>query len=118
MRDPGLFVFMTDLQKGKTASLAESIFLREIEQLKNKAVPEEELKRAKTVLRFQFYRQLMTAKGKANFLGESETKFGNYEEGLAMRDRIMNVTPEQIMNVAKQYFKTTNMTVLTGVPKQ
>jgi zinc protease len=118
MRDPGLFVFMTDLQKGKTASLAESIFLREIEQLKNKPVPEEELKRAKTVLRFQFYRQLMTAKGKANFLGESETKFGNYEEGLAMRDRIMNVTPEQIMNVAKQYFKTTNMTVLTGVPKQ
>jgi len=118
MKDPGIFVFMTDLQKGKSASLAEGIILREIEQLKNKPVPADELQRAKNVIRFHFYEQLSTAKGKANFLGENETRFGNFEAGMRMRDEIMKVTPEQIMNAAKKYFNTTNMTVLTGVPKK
>jgi zinc protease len=118
MKDPGIFIFMTDLQKGKSAKLAESIILREIEQLKNKPVPAEELSRAKNVLRFGFYQQMVNTKGKAHFLGESETKFGNYEHGLRLREEIMKVTPDQIMKAAQQYFKTTNMTVLTGVPKK
>lgn len=67
LRDPGLFVFMADIQKGKTAGLAESVILREIEQLKHKLVSEDELQRAKNLMRFHFYQKLSTTKGKANF---------------------------------------------------
>ncbi len=118
LRDPGLFVFMVDLQKGKSASLAESIILREIERLKNKPVTEEELQRAKNIIRFHFYEKLGTASGKAHFLGDFETGHGNFEAGLHLQQEIMKVTPERINQVIQQYFTTKKMTVLTGVPKQ
>ena len=118
LRDPGLFVFMGDLQKGKSAALAESIILREIERLKHTLVSDEELQRAKNVTRFHFYEKLATASGKAHFLGEFETTYGNFEAGLNLQKDIMNVTPERIQQVTNQYFDTKKMTVLTGVPKK
>jgi zinc protease len=118
LRDPGLFVVMTDLQKGKSARLAESIIRREIEKLKTQLVSEEELQRAKNIIRFHFFEKLTTASGKANFLGDSETKLGGFEAGIALQKEIMNVTPEKISQVMKQYFDTKKMTVVTGVPKK
>ena len=118
LRDPGVFVFMADLQKGKSASLAEGIILRELEQLRTKLVSEEELRRAKNLMRFHFYEKLATASGKAHFLGEFETTYGNFEAGLKLQTEIQKVTPEQINQAIKQYFNTTKMTVMTGVPKQ
>lgn len=118
MKDPGLFVVMTNLQKGKNANLAESIILRELERLKNKPVSDEELQRAKNVIRFHFYEKLATASGKANFLGESETRLGGFEAGLALQNEIMKVTPEKITQVMKQYFNSKKLTVITGVPKK
>ena len=118
LRDPGLFTVMADLQKGKTAALAESIILREIEQLKHKLVSDDELQRAKNLMRFHFYQKLGTANGKAHFLGEFETTYGNYEAGFTLQNDIMKVTPERIQQVVNQYFDTKKMTVLTGVPKK
>ena len=118
LRDPGMFVFMADLQKGKSASLAEGIILREIEHLKNKLVMEDELQRAKNLMRFHFYEKLATASGKAHFLGEFETTYGNFEAGLNQQSEIMKITPERINQVIKQYFDSSKMTVLTGVPKK
>jgi zinc protease len=118
MKEPSMFVFMTDLQKGQAASLAEGVILREIENLKSKPVPVEEIQRAKNVLRFNFYKQLTTSHGKAHFIGSNEDKFGDFRIGMRMQDEVMKVTPDQIMKVAKQYFNTINMTVLTGVPKK
>ena len=109
---------MVDLQKGKHASLAESIVLREIEHLKHKLVSEEELQRAKNLMRFHFYEKLSTASGKANFLGEFETTYGNYEAGFTQQAEIMKVTPERIQEVMNRYFDTSKITVLTGVPKK
>ena len=118
MRDPGIYVFMADLQKGKSASLAESIILREIEKLKNKPITEEELVRVKSLLKFHFYEKLTTASGKAHFLGEFETAYGNFDAGLNLQKEIMKVTPERVNQVINQYFETKKMTVLTGVPKK
>jgi predicted Zn-dependent peptidase len=118
LRDPGIFTFMADLQKGKSAGLAEGIFLREIEKLKTKLISTEELQGVKNLLRFHFYEKISTPKGKAHFLGEFETTYGNFEAGVELQKKIANTTPEQIQNVVKKYFNTKNMTVLTGVPKK
>ena len=117
LRDPGLFTVMTDLQKGKSSSLAEPIIQRELERLKNNPVKEEELNRAKNLVRFHFLEKISTSDGKANFIGESETQLGSLEAGVQFRDKIQAVTPEMIQDVANRYFVTQHLTVVVGVPK-
>lgn len=118
LRDPGLFVWMADLQKNRHASLAEPIILREIERLKNNAVSEDELQRAKNLIRFHFLERLANHSGQAHLYGEFETEAGGVEHLIDLQQKIQNVTSEQIMAVAKEYFSTRGLTVVVGVPKK
>jgi zinc protease len=118
LKDPGLFLIETDMQKGKSASLAESVISREIERLKTNLVSPDELKRALNVMRFHFFERLATAGGKANYIGSAELQLGSLEAGLAQEQALAQVTPEQIMQVANKYFNTSGLTVITGVPKK
>jgi zinc protease len=117
LRDPSLFLVEADLQKGKTALLAESVILRELERLKNSPVKTEELKRATNVMRFRFMSRLLTSHGRAHVLGQFETENGSVEAGLAQQEQVYSVTPEQIQETAKRVFQTAKLTVITGVPK-
>ena len=117
LRDPSLFLIEADLQKGKSALLAESIILRELERLKNTPPPAEELKRAVNVMRFKFLERLLTASGRAHVIGQYETELGGVEAGLAQQEKVYQVTPEQLQEVARRTFDTSRMTVITGVPK-
>lgn len=117
MKDPGLFVVMSDLQKGKSSILAESIIQRELTRLKNAPVQEDELQRTKNLIRFHFYNRMSTSTGKANFLGEYESRLGGFESGIDFQRKIQQVTPEMIQEVSKKYFDTKRLTVVVGVPK-
>ncbi len=117
LRDPGLFLIETDLQKGKSNLLAESIIKREIDRLKNTLVGAEELKRAINVTRFHFFEKLTQAKERAEFVGMAETELGSVEAGVAQQKLLEHVTPEQIQEVAQKYFDTSKMTVVVAVPK-
>lgn len=116
LKDPGIFIITVDLQKGKDSDLAEKIILREIEQLKTDIISGEELQRAKNVNRYHFYQNITTASGKANFLGEAETSYGNYEIGLKLQDAMSKITPEQIKEITSKYFVTEKLTIIKGVP--
>jgi zinc protease len=118
LKDPGLFSFFVDMQKGKTASVAEPIILREIERLKANPVGDEELKRAKNLIRFEFYERLATSNGKAHFIGEGETTYGNVQDAITARDQIQTVTAQQVQDAVNKYFDTTKLTVVVGVPKK
>jgi zinc protease len=118
MKDPGLFMIEADLQKGKSALLAENVILREIERLKNTIVGGDELERAKNVMRFKFLERLATASGRANFIGQAETSVGSLERGIELQNLIYGLKPEQVRDVAKRYFNTTQMTVVVAVPKK
>ena len=118
LKDSGLFLFETDLQKGKEAKLAESVLTREIERLKTNLVSPSELKRALTLMRFRFYEKLATASGKAHFIGQAELQLGSLEAGLAEQEKIAQVTPEQVMQVANRYFNTDKLNVIIAVPKK
>ncbi|MBS1959619.1 MAG: insulinase family protein [Bdellovibrionales bacterium] len=118
LRDPGLFAIMADLQKGKHVTLAEPIITRELERLKNNPVSEDELKRAKNLIRFHFLERLATHGGQAYSYGEFETEAGGMERLVALQNEIQAVTPEQIMKTSKEYFKSSGVTVVVGVPKK
>jgi zinc protease len=118
LKDPGLFSLIADMQKGKSTTVAEPIILREIERLKNNLVGDEELKRAKNLIRFGFYERLATSNGKAHFIGEGETTYGRVQDAIAARNQIQDVTAQQIQDAVKKYFDTTKLTVVVGVPKK
>jgi zinc protease len=117
LRDPGLFLIEVDLQKGKSALLAESVIMRELERLKNNPVKPEELQRSSNVMRFKFLERLVTAKGRAHLIGQLETGYGNLETGLEFQKKVYEVTPDQIQQAAQKYFDTSKLTVIVAVPK-
>ncbi|MBU6154701.1 MAG: insulinase family protein [Bdellovibrionales bacterium] len=118
MKEPGLFLIEADLQKGKSALLAETVILREIERLKNSPVSLEELSRSKNVMRFKFLEKLATAGGKANFIGQSESSVGSLERGIQLQNQIYDLNPEQIKETAVRHLDTSQMTVVVAVPKK
>ncbi len=116
-KDPSVFVFMSDLQKGKSAAVAETVILREIERLKKTLVSEAELQRAKNLYRFHFLNRISTSKGLAHFLGDSESSFGDFQKGMDFQKQVQAVTPQMIQDTVKKYFNTHNLTILVGAPK-
>ncbi|MBC7396833.1 MAG: insulinase family protein [Bdellovibrionales bacterium] len=118
LKDAGLFLLETDLQKGKTSLLAEQVILRELERLKTNPVSADELKRALNIMRFRFFEKLATGPGKANYIGSAESQLGSLEAGLAQEKQLSQVTPEQIMQVTQRYFDTSKLTVVVAVPKK
>jgi zinc protease len=118
MKDPGLFMIAADLQKGKSALLAEKVILRELENLKNASVSVDELDRAKNVMRFRFLERLSTAGGKANFIGQSESSVGSLERGIQLQNQIYELNPDQIRETAKRHLNTSQMTLIIAVPKK
>ena len=117
LRDPGIYVIMADLQKGKSSLLAEQIILREIERMKTNLVHEDELVRAKNLIRFHFLESMASSGGKARFIGDAETYPGKVENQLKMENDIQSVTAEMVQQVAQKFFVTQSLTVITGVPK-
>jgi zinc protease len=117
LREPGLFLFDLNLQKGKSLLLAESVLQREIERLKSSPVRAEELQRSSNVIRYRFLQKLSTAMGRAHFVGNAETEHGGVEKALDYQKKILEATPERIQEVARKYFNTARMTVVVAVPK-
>ena len=116
-KDPGLFTFVVNLQKGKKASVAEAILLRELEKLKRSLVSTDELERARNKLAFEFYDSLTSNFQKAMVLGSYETLTGDFQKGIKIREKMQTVTPQDIQRVAKIYFNPHQRVSVTGVPK-
>ncbi|HTL13055.1 MAG TPA: pitrilysin family protein [Bdellovibrionota bacterium] len=117
MRDPSVFLFFADLQKGKSSKAAEEAILKELQRLGTERVGDAELERAKNLVRFDFYSGLQGNDSKAEFIARYETDFGSYKLGLDHMDAVAQVTPDDLLRVAKAYFNPSSRMVITGVPK-
>ena len=117
LRHPGLFVIFADLQKNKKASIAEPMIIRELDRLKKSLVSEDELKRAKNLIRFHFLERLATHSGQANLYGDYETETTGIENIPHLLKQIESVTAEQVQQVAQTLFQSKGLTVITGVPR-
>ncbi len=116
-KDPSILIFMANLQKGKKATLAESVFLRQLELFKKAPISQAELDRAKNTLQAQFYDSLSAPTERANFIGHFETVSESFRTGVDLFNRINGVTATQVQAVAQKYLRAESRSVVMGVQK-
>jgi zinc protease len=116
-KDPSLFIIMTNLQKKKRATQAETTILRELNRLSKELVTQEELDRAKNKMTFRFFGGLESNFEKAYFLGHYETIAGNFMHGIEHQKKAQAVKAKDVQRVAQKYLNPKHRTVIVGVPK-
>jgi zinc protease len=102
-RDSGLFLITLIAPRERAA--AESAVLDNIARIQNEGLGEEELSRAKNLLRHQYIRQGETLSGQAGSLGFYDM-IDSYEFAITYLERIDKITNDDIKRVATTYFKT------------
>jgi len=108
---PGLFLFYAVPAKGHTHQECEEAVYEEIERLKTELVSSEDLAKAKTRARAGLIRQLDSNSGLAEQITSYEVVTGDWRNLFRQLDRIDEVTADDILRVAKEYFTKKNRTV-------
>jgi zinc protease len=116
--DPTLFTFFAQIQPGVASEAMEKALYEELEKVKTQGITEEELKKAKNILLFNFYSQQRTIAGKANTIGTYEVYFGDYKKLLSAPHDFAKVTLEDVKRIAQKYFTARNRSVVTLIPTQ
>jgi zinc protease len=116
--DPGLFMFVVSLQKGKRAAVAESVILKELAKLAAKPVGADELERARNLMSFSFLQGIDSNSERCHLLGHYESVAGDFQVGLRNYERSLVATPEEIQSATKKYLDPNNRSTVTGVPKK
>jgi zinc protease len=116
-RGPGLFIVDGTPSEGKTVAELESAVRVELERIKQDGVSEEELTRIKSqVIAAQVYqRDSMFYQGMK--IGEVETIGLGYEVLDKRIEKLKQVTPQQVQEVARKYLVDDRLTVATLDPQ-
>ena len=112
---PNMMVFFAFPSKDHTAEDCETVIDEEIDRIRNEAVTEEELSRAKVRARVNLIRQLDSNMGLALQMAYFHVLTGDWRNLFHSIDRINEVTAEDIMRVANQYLVPKNRTVASIV---
>ena len=116
LKENGLFFVGGVLDPGKVQKASREI-VAEIDLIKNEPVGAEELARAKTNIERDFIRAKETMQGQARKLGYFELETGDYGYERLYLERVRNVTPEDILRVARKYLVQKNLTAGALLPK-
>ncbi len=100
--DPYLYSILITLREGRTPEEAEAALLEEIERLQSAGISEEELNKARKQSKAAFAYSTESVTEQAYWLAQSfilgdVSWFDNYAE------RLMNVTQEDVLDVARRY---------------
>jgi zinc protease len=117
MEEPGLFFVTAVAMQGYNAERLEVEIDREIELLKTKPVSMRELEKVKNQAESSMAFGKQRVDQKAGLLAHFATLRGDPHLVNSEIDRYLEVTPEDISRVAKQYLAATNRTVLHYIPK-
>lgn len=110
-RYPNLFtLFATPRHPHSLAELEEALMI-ELERLKKEPVSDRELERIKNSLKASFVRSLDSNAELASMLSYFETVAGDYRYIVDHLKIIDNITPDDLMRVARQYFTQNNKTI-------
>jgi zinc protease len=117
MRDHGLFNVVVSLKPGQSVEKAMKLIYKEIDQLKNRKVSPQELKKAKTLAMKSFVDSLISVDGKARALAATEILTGSYENLYLDLEKYNKVTVEDIQRVAKKMLNDQQRAVVILEPK-
>lgn len=116
-RGPSLFSAVVLTQPGKDLAEVEKLIYEEIERVKSEPVADWEIQKGLMSLRRIRAQQLQSSLSRSILLGTFAVYYG--EPGLIndLEDKFARVTKDDIQRVARTYFKDTNRTVVTTLPK-
>jgi predicted Zn-dependent peptidase len=117
LEDPGLFFTFAIMQPGHTAEEGQQSLFEQIDRLKEEPVDPSELQKAKNQLEAEFILGLQSVSGKGNQIGYYQTILGDYTKLFEEAGKYQEVTAEDVMRVAKEYFDERNRTVAVLVPE-
>lgn len=110
VRQPGTAVFAAEVRQGGNLDEVRNILIQQVEDFSAVPVTKEEVERAQTAL----LKDIELTLNKADRVGVQLSEWmamGDWRLYFLHRDRIRNVTPEDVMRVARAYFKTSNRTL-------
>jgi zinc protease len=117
LEHPGLTLALLIPNIGVDLTVLEAAADEEIAKLQNDLVPEEEFQKLKNAVEANMVNRLAGIEGRAELLATGYTYFNNTGSVNTDIDNYMKVTREDIREVARKYFKTTNRVVLYYLPK-
>jgi len=112
-RDPYLLTFNSIVKKDEDLPYVEKAILQELERLKKEPVSEEILADVKSNLKYSFANSMGITDGVASALTFYINLTTDPETANKLFDLYEKVTPGDIQEMAKKYFKKTNSTVVT-----
>lgn len=115
LAEPGFAYFSVDVLKEKDAKAAEQTLLSVLDGLKENPPTAEEVERAKTGLLKDYNLFMRESDRVGRYISEFIAQ-GDWRLAFIYRDRLEQVTPEQVVEVANRYFKSSNRTVGRFMP--
>ena len=114
--DPTIAIVSVQPKQGVDPQKCEAAVYEELDKVKQSAISDRELEKAKNIRLVEFYRQMRTINGRANTIGTYEVFFGDYHKLFDAARLYGAVTKEDVQRVASKYFGANNRTVATLVP--
>ncbi|MCJ7580887.1 MAG: insulinase family protein [Candidatus Aminicenantes bacterium] len=112
-RDPFLLIFSATVKQENDLPKIEEEIFKELERLKNEPVNAETLAKVKANLKYSFANSLGTTDGIAGSLVHYINLTGDPNTVNKVFDLYETITPEDIQEMTRKYFETTNSTVVT-----
>lgn len=117
LKEPGMLIYTAQIRKESSLEEARDILLKTVEDFASTPPSKEEVERAKTELLKQI--DLVLNDNTRIGLSLSEPiSAGDWRLFFLHRDRIKNVTPEDVLRVAKHYMKPANRTMGLFIPTE
>lgn len=116
LKEPGLAYFAAEVLKEKDLEDAKNTFLKTLDDVQTMQFTKEDVERAKNKLSKRFELILRNT----DVLGRGLSEYiaqGDWRTFFLYRDAIEKVTPDDVMRVAKYYFKPSNRTYGTFIPE-
>ena len=116
LHDPGFMLVSAQLSKDQSLAEARRVMLDTVENLAKEPPGKEEVERVKTRLSRTAEMQMTNSQSLALNLSEWAS-MGDWRLLFLNRDRIKNVTPEDVARVAKTYLIASNRTIGEFIPE-
>lgn len=117
-RYPNLFAFYGTPRHPHTTQEVEEAVYAELEKLKTEPVSDRDMEKVRNRVQADFIRGLRSNSGMAGQLSYYELIEGDWKSILRYQKELEQVTPDDVMRVAKTYFVPLNRTVATLVKKE
>ncbi len=118
LEDPGIHLVFSIANVGANPEVVEEAMDVEIEKVKNELISEKEFQKLRNMIETEFVGENTRMLGIAENLANYKMFYGNTHLINTEMKRFMDVTREDIQNIAKKYFNKNNRVVLYYLPKK